>query len=200
MSMNNSNLDNISDETEIDRLLDAMPAETEQRVERHHWVNTILGTLSTAFDLTDNEEYHILLRVGRLLDILRIPERGPVAIMRADLATEVVSGYFTDITNPWTNPDMGSEDIVCETGPSIRAAEKTDIHVPLTLWLTALTGLFTASYSDFTPIELEDLRRELTYILEGLGLHDEGDANPEKPIRVTNFLTEDVMRSFTQIQ
>lgn len=186
-------------ETKIDSILDDMPDETGQKVERHHWVNTILGTLSTAFRLTDVEEYNILLRVGRLLDILRIPDRGPVTTMRADLATEVVSGYFSDITNPWTNPSSG-EDILPEADSSIRAAAKTDIRVPLASWLTALTGLFTSSYSDFTIEELADLRRELTYILEGLGLHDECDTNPEKPIRVTNFLTEDVMRSFTQTQ
>ena len=198
MVMNNFNPDVSYDETDIDSILDTMADETEQKVERHHWVNTILGTLSTAFSLTDKEEYNILLRVGRLLDLLRIPERGPIATMRADLATEVVSGYFTDITNPWRNPDAISDDALDETNSSIRIAAKTDIHVPLRLWLTALTGLFTTSYSDFSPGELEDIRRELTYILEGLGLHDEGDANPEKPIRVTNYLTEDVMRSLNQ--
>lgn len=158
---------------------------------RHHWINTILGTLSASFSLTDREEHEILLRIGGLLDTLRIPERGRVTVMRADLATEVVSGHFSAVTenSQRTNPAQ-----------SIRTALDSDMRVPLSAWLDALTGLFTSSYPDLSPGELLVLRTELAYILQGLGLHDEGVDNPEKPIRVANFLPEDVMRSLAQTQ
>lgn len=176
MDMDNFNLDDIL-------------VETEHKAERHHWVNTIFGTLSSSFGLTDNEEYNVLLRLGNLLDTLRIPERGNIRVMRADLATEVGSGYFADIADSLrkTNASHG-----------IRFASGTDIRVPLTPWLDALTGLFTSSYHDFTPAELLVLRTELTYILESLGLHDEEAENPGKPVRVANFLPQDVIRHLTQ--
>ena len=155
------------------------PGSGRGKVARHHWLNTIVGTLDSALVLDGEEQVFVITTVSKLLDDLNIPKRLPCpSFLRADLALEVESGYFSTSA-------LGAQS---DLQPR-RQLNGTDVAVSLDAWRTSLVGLFTSAYPDMAPSEKVHCDSQITYILEALGV----------PERLARFLPDDVMRAYRKL-
>lgn len=148
-------------------------------VARHHWLNTIVGTLDSALVLDDEEKVFVITKVNQLLIDLDIPKRLPhPSFLRADLALEVESGHFS----------ASSQIAQSEMQPR-RAPNDTDVVVSLDAWRNSLVGLFTSAYPTMEPSEKVHCDSQVTCILEALGV----------PGRLARFLPDDVQRAYRKL-
>lgn len=144
-------------------------------VERHHWLNTFLGILDSAFNLTEVEQAHLISILRDLLAALQIPERGDPVELPATLALEVTSGFHTiALAGP---RDAGVD-------RPVRAAGPGDLVVSVEAWRDALLGLLEVAYPDLPPAERLLASKVLGDCLVGIGV----------PQRAAAFLPEDVIR------
>lgn len=145
--------------------------------ERHHWLNTIVGILDAAFYLSDAEELQVISYVRRLLEGLRIPERGVARVLPAPVALEVASSLYTIALAGPRNSGVPRR---------VRRASSGDMVVSVDSWRDALLGLLTAAYPDLHPEERLVAGTVLTEILLGLGV----------PERAAAFFPEEVVRAY----
>lgn len=155
--------------------LDALPA-----VERHHWVNTVVGFIDSVWNLSAEELAPTIRVVRALLERLNVPERGEPAEIPAVLALEVDGGFYNAQLNAVY--DSGQARPVRQLGPR-------DIQYPVEVWCASLTNIFTAAYPDLDPIERVYLTKAFLELLTSLGI----------PTRAPVYIPEDVARAARRV-
>lgn len=149
----------------------------DRAVQRHHWLNTIVGILDSAFYLSEVEQLQVIGYVRRLLEALHIPERSVPRVVPAPVALEAASKFYT----------------VVLAGPRVSGIERRvrpvgsgDMVVSVEAWRDALLGLIQTAYPDLLPEEKVVAGTVLTEILLGLGV----------PQRAAAFFPEEVVRAY----
>lgn len=142
---------------------------------RHHWVNTIVGQIDSAFLLTYEELFAVEHAVVEMLDSLRIPSRGPAVSIPAPLAAEMTSQFWA------VHLDSANRTEMLVNRP--RAVREGDTVVSLDAWRNALSGLVTAAYPHLAPIERVLLAKSLDDMLADLGI----------PSRAARYIPESVI-------
>lgn len=148
-----------------------------QLVERHHWINTIVGTLDQAFHLTDEEQFYSIDIVSRLLRSLDIPERSEPSVLPTPLVLEMSSQiYSTQLAGPRVSGIIRP----------IRQTNPDDIVVSIEAWVAALLAMFTTAYPDLTPTERIVTAKVLTDLLDGIGVPDRAAVFfPDNVVRIS---------------
>lgn len=145
-------------------------------VQRHHWINTIVGLIDSVWSLTPEELYPTIRVVNGLLDQIAIPDRGAPSEVPAPLALEVDGGFYSlQLNAPY---DSG-------VPRPVRAVTADDLQYPIEIWCSSFTHLFTAAYPDLDPIERVYLTKGFLDLLASLGI----------PERAPFYIPEDVART-----
>jgi len=145
------------------------------RVERYHWLNTIVGILDQAFHLTDEEQIQVIAHVNHLLTELNIPDRSEPSVIPPPLALEMsASFYTTQLSGPR------------ESGliRPIRRTTHQDMVVSVQAWDEMFLTMLTTAYPDMTPIERIYTSKQISTLLDAIGVPD----------RAAAFFPEDVVR------
>lgn len=144
-------------------------------IERHHWVNTVVGVIDSAWHLTPEEQLQCIRIVGSILDVLAIPDRGPARQIPAALALEVDGGFYAaQIHSPH---DSGHD-------RPVRHRDEATVEMPFEAWRVGLVELFTSAYPDLDLAETVWLSRKIGEVLAAIGVSD----------RAPVFVPEDVAR------
>ncbi len=150
------------------------------RIERHHWLNTVVGILDAAFYLSEEEQAQVIRIIRQLLVDLRIPERGAPREVPAPLSLEVhASFYTTTLAQP---RQSGAP-------RPVRAATSNDLTVSIEAWRDALLGLITVAYPDLEPLERLEVARTLHDLLAALGV----------PARAAAFFPSEVIAAYHRL-
>lgn len=151
----------------------------QRKIERHHWLNTVVGLLDAAFFLSDEEQYLITDIVNRLLVSLRIPERSAATELPPAVALEFKSGFYSAlIAGPRTSG---------RTRP-VSFVSQDDIIVSVESWRQAFLDMLLISYPDLEPIERLVTAKALTEILVAIGV----------PNRAAAFYPDAVVRAYQE--
>lgn len=149
--------------------------------ERHHWLNTLVGILDSAFHLTDEEQYYTISIVATLLESLEIPERGDPAELPPAVALEVTSSFYTvRLSSP-----RDAHNLV----RPIREVTPGDVVVSIEAWVQALTGMVLVAYPDLDPLERVAAAKVFSDLLQSLGV----------PNRAASFFPEDVVQAYRDV-
>lgn len=129
-------------------------------VGRHHWLNTYVGIIDSAFHLSDEELYGVTDIIRKLLIVLRVPERGRPAALPVPLAHEVDAAYYERALS------------ARDHGPTPAARPMTDGEVGVTLeaWREALTGMLTDAYPALGPEARLTLVKVMGDLLASIGV------------------------------
>lgn len=146
-------------------------------MERHHWLNALVGIIDGAFHLSDMEQLQVIGFVRRLLAALRIPERGEPRVLPSAVALEVSSGFYTVALNSPRESGVVRP---------VRGTTEADMVVSVDAWRDALLGLLLTAYPDLLPEEKLVAGTVLTEILLGLGV----------PQRAAAFFPDAVVRAY----
>lgn len=130
------------------------------RIERYHWLNTVVGVVDDVWHLTPEEQFHTIRVVRALLDQLNVPERGAPSVVPASLALEVDGGFYNLRLN--AEFDSGAP-------RPVRAVAAGDFTLPVEVWVNSLSSLFTSAYPDLDPLERVLLNRTFMELLQSLG-------------------------------
>lgn len=144
-------------------------------VERHHWVNTFVGTLDAAYHLSEEEQYYCSTMIVQLLDLLDIPGRAEPEQLPAALALEMETGFYT----------------VALFGPRdsglvrpVRAVGNGDMPVSVEAWCQLLVSMLACSYPDLDPADRMIATKVFADILAGIGVPRRAAASyPEGLVR-----------------
>lgn len=146
--------------------------------ERHHWVNTIVGVLDSAFHLTEEEQFFTLEIVGRMLEVLRIPERSRPSRLPAPVAMEVRSSFFTLALHSPRDTGLPRP---------VRAASATDVVATIDAWRHALLAMISSAYPDLAPLERVQTAKVIDDLLRAIGVPGRAAAHfPEEVIHATH--------------
>lgn len=132
-----------------------------QRVKRHHWLNTIVGIIDSAFRLSPMEQMGTLDVVNKILKATRIPDRAVAQTLPAPLSFEIASGIFSNQLATARNLNQNYDSIPVGSGDMVISAEA---------WRDALVGLILTSYPDLTADEKLYINVGFTNLLESLGI------------------------------
>lgn len=139
------------------------PAEPTMWADRHHWLNALVGTLDSAFRLSDEEQFFVLDIVSNLLDALEIPYRADPEKLPSAVAHEISSGMFAQqLASPRSSGLIRP----------VRAVSTSDIVVSVEAWRTALLGMLLTAYPDLTPAERMMGAQVLDDLLVAVGVPD----------------------------
>jgi hypothetical protein len=150
------------------------------RAQRHHWLNTIVGLLDSAFFLTDEEQFAVSDIVRRLLIALNIPDRGQPYVLPIPVAHEVSGSlYALGLATPR------------ESGlvRAVRPASAADNVVSLEAWRQALVSLLTSAYPDLSADETFMVTKVFTDLLAAIGV----------PLRAAAFFPNTVVRAYHEV-
>ena len=142
----------------------------------YHWLNTIVGILDQAFHLTEEEQFHVLDMVLRLLITLDIPDRSDPLVIPAPLALEISAAVYTTL--------LDSQRRAGVQHPA-RLSTRHDIVVSIEAWCESLTSLLTVAYPDISPEERLITHGIFAAILDALGVPD----------RAATFFPDEVVRA-----
>lgn len=129
--------------------------------QRHHWLNSTVGILDEAFTLTQEEQYAVATIVRKLLDTLRIPDRGLTGDLPLAVVQEMHNNYYADMLD------------AANSNTSVRRprpAMSTDAVMELEPWRAALEEMYLVSYPDLIAEERLILRKTFTDLLAALGV------------------------------
>lgn len=143
--------------------------------ERHHWINTIVGLLDQAFNLTDDEQVFAIGFVNRLLELLHIPDRADPAALPVPVVLEVSAQVYTTQLSSARENDLVRP---------VRAVRQGDVFVSVETWVEALLALMTSAYPDLDPSERLVAAKVLRDLLDAIGVPD----------RAASFIPDDVVR------
>jgi len=146
------------------------------RVERHHWLNTIVGVLDSAFHLTLDEQFAVSSIVNKLLAALRIPERGAAQVLPMPVVQEAHASYYST--------SMATED-----GRVVRGATSLDCVTSLETWRSALEDMVVTAYPDLSAEERILLAKVLSDLLAAIGV----------PNRAAMFFPDAVLKAHREI-
>lgn len=147
---------------------------------RHHWLNTIVGILDSAFFLTDEERFAVSQLMQQVLATLRIPERAVPVVMPVPVSQEASSGYYSlGLAGPR------------ESGlvRNVRPATEDDFVVSIETWREALVGLFRTAYPDLSGDETLMLTKVFDDTLVAIGV----------PHRAAAFMPGVVQDSYREV-
>jgi len=151
-----------------------------QQVERHHWLNTIVGILDQAFSLTDEEQFYVIDIVNRMLESLYIPERGIPALIPTQVLLEISSGlYSAQLAGPRASG----------VARPIRHASNRDMVVSVEAWVQALLSMLITASPDLSPVERMVSAKILSDLLDAIGVPD----------RAATFFPDDVVRIANEV-
>lgn len=143
--------------------------------ERHHWINTIVGLLDQAFNLTDDEQVFAIGFVDKLLDMLQVPDRGDPAALPIPVVLEVSAQVYTTQLSSTRELDVVRP---------VRAVQPGDVQVSTETWVEALLSLIMSAYPDLSPTERLLTAKSFRDLLDAIGVPD----------RAATFLPDDVVR------
>jgi hypothetical protein len=146
------------------------------KIERHTWLNTIVGILDGAFALSEEELFFTTLIVRRLLEGLRIPERGEALVLPVAVVREANSGLFSTLLNSPRDAGLFRE---------ARGVEEGDTVVTLEAWRQAVLSLLNIAYPELEPVEVVWATQTVDELLLGLGV----------PGRAAAFFPDEVVRA-----
>ena len=147
---------------------------------RHHWLNTIVGILDSAFFLTDEEQFAVSDIVRKVLHSLNIPERGEPAVLPVALAQEAQVGYYSlMLAGPRTSGMVRH----------VRPATDQDVVVSIEAWREAIVGMFTTAYPDINELERLWLTKIFHDLLAAIGA----------PQRAAAFFPEAVLAAYRDV-
>lgn len=147
---------------------------------RHHWLNTIVGILDSAFHLTDEEQFAVADIVTKVLVYLRIPERGEPVVMPVPLSQETHAGYYAlALTSP------RSSGIV----RPVRPATAADVVVPVEVWRETIVGMFTTAYPTLGAEDTLFITKVFDDLLAAIGV----------PNRAATFIPDTVAETLRTI-
>ena len=136
-------------------------------LERHHWLNTIVGVLDAAFHLTDEEQYAVSNIVHKLLSQLRIPERGAPRDVPVPVAQELHSGLYSLQLESRRSTHAGG----------VRPVNEYDCVASIEAWRSALVGMIGSSYPDLALEERLLLTKVMTDLLAAIGVPNRAAAH-----------------------
>lgn len=143
--------------------------------ERHHWINTIVGLLDQAFNLTDDEQVFAIGFVDKLLDMVHIPDRGDPASLPIPVVLEVSAQVYTN--------QLASARELGVVRP-VRSVRAGDVQVSTETWVEALLSLLVNAYPELAPAERLVVAKSIRDLLDAIGVPD----------RAASFLPDDVVR------
>jgi hypothetical protein len=143
--------------------------------ERHHWINTIVGLLDQAFNLTDDEQVFAIGFVDKIMSLVRIPDRGDPVELPVPVVLEVSAGIYT------TQLSSARENGLLRP---VRPVRKGDVYVSAETWVEALLSMLTVAYPDMDPTERLLAAKAFRDLLDAVGVPD----------RAAAFLPDDVVR------
>lgn len=143
--------------------------------ERHHWINTIVGILDQAFNLTDDEQIFAIGYIDQVLEVLDIPDRADPVTLPVPVVLEVSAGVYTaQLASARDNNIVRP----------VRATQPGDVSVSAETWVEALLLLFTSAYPEMEPSQRMIAAKHIRSLLDALGVPD----------RAASFLPDDVVR------
>lgn len=142
-------------------------------VERGHWLNTIVGVIDGAWNLSPEEQVAVIRIVIAALDAVSIPDRGQPSQIPAALALEVESGFYA----VQLDATLGNR--------PVRALQPGDQNYPVDVWAQAMVSMITSAYTDLPGEERLYLMKVFTDLFTSLG------ATQRSPV----FLPSDVIRA-----
>lgn len=145
-------------------------------MQRHHWVNTVLGFLDATWHLTDSEMVQVSRIVSNLLDVLNIPDRGAPSKLPMPLMMEAAGGFYSSQVNSVA---------ASSSQKPVRAITSGDVTFEPDIWRAAISELFTTAYPDLDGYERLFLDRTIGDLLDALGIDT----------RAAQFISEDVARA-----
>ena len=148
-------------------------------MQRHHWVNTLLGFLDATWHLTDEEKVQVSAIASKLLDVLNIPERGAPAKLPMPLMMEAAGGFYSSQVNSLA---------LASSQKPVRAISEGDVTFEPDIWRAAISELFTTAYPDLDGHERLFVEATIGDLLDALGVDT----------RAAQFISEDVARAAEQ--
>ena len=149
-------------------------------IQRHHWVNTIVGILDGAFYLTYDEQTSVSTIVTGLFRKLNIPERGRVHTIPLNVSAEVLSGHYSEAL-------AGSRALKGARIPKRTTPEMCNVSVEA--WRAALETMIISAYPDLMPAERIFLAKVLTDLLKAIGV----------PYRASAFFPDAVIKMHREL-
>jgi hypothetical protein len=143
---------------------------------RHDWLNTYLGLLDSAFHLTEEEQFQVLVILRRLLAALRVPQRGAPLELPPALVLELSTRFFT--VGRGNASDGGLH-------RRVRTAGHGDLVASVEAWRDALLHMLITAYPEMDAAERLTAAKVFEDVLTALGV----------PNRVAAFLPDDVIRA-----
>lgn len=148
---------------------------------QHHWLNTIVGILDSAFFLTDEEQFAVAGIVQQVLRALRIPERGTPLVMPVPVSQEASNGYYSlALSGPRESGVVRA----------VRPATEHDVVVSIETWREAIVGLFLTAYPDINADERLLLTKTFHDLLAAIGA----------PQRAAAFLPDVVQEAYRAVE
>jgi hypothetical protein len=132
-----------------------------KEVKRHHWLNTIVGIIDSAFRLSPMEQIGTLDIVNKLLKKVNIPERSVASDLPAPVSFEIASGIFSNQLASARNITSNPDSLPVSEGDMVISAEA---------WRDALAGLLFTSYPDLDARERLIINIGFTDLLDSLGI------------------------------
>lgn len=132
-----------------------------RKVKRHHWLNTIVGILDSAFNLSPMEQIGTLDVVNKILKKVNIPDRSLPSNLPAPVSFEAESGIFSAQLSNARNISKSYES---------HPVTGSDMVISAEAWRDALVGLIITSYPDLTADEKLFLNIGFTDLLDSLGI------------------------------
>jgi hypothetical protein len=132
--------------------------------------------LDTAFQLSDEELFFTSQIVKRLLEALRVPERGVPAQIPAIVALEAESGVISEMINGVRSAGVPR---------MVRSVTPQDSAVTLEAWRQALLSMIVGAYPDLEPLEVAVATEILDELLSALGV----------PGRAALYFPDEVIRA-----
>jgi hypothetical protein len=154
-----------------------MSRNTKSSLQRHHWLNTIVGILDAAFHLSEEEQFQVITVVRQMLEALRIPDRGAAHSLPAPVALELASGYYTIQLSHARNSGALRP---------VRQARSSDMVVSAEAWRDSIVGMITSAYPELAPEEHLFCAKIVADLLAALGV----------PERAAAFFPDTVVRAY----
>jgi hypothetical protein len=146
------------------------------KIERHTWLNTILGMLDNSFSLQEEELYQVTTAVRSMLEALGIPERGEPEVVSSALLLEAEGSTWSQVLHGPRNAGVPSYP---------RAVNGRDTTVTLEAWRQALLSMITSAYPSLDNDEILLAASTFDDILLSLGV----------PERVAYYIPNEVVRA-----